>query len=375
MTVRVIPDRLILVYVLGSAFALAFTFAAFATFVFAALVLALATLAGMLLGGAGAARVADDMPRLGRADDLTPLTFAFTLAALVLAAFADLVDRRGQRLGRSFGQHRLTRLRDHEGTDAHPQFRTHGISLLAKALVARDRTDRACIQRHADATRLPMLIMIANVLDADNLQSLRDNLGKTRYVDGRRTAGREARPVKRNEQVDRSDPLLAEMQDLVIDRLLANPLFRMATRPHVVRPPLFSRYEPGMAYGSHVDDAIMGGMRTDVSVTIFLSEPDTYEGGELVIESAAGEQDVKLAAGDAVVYPTTALHRVAPVVSGERLAAVTWVRSLIRDADARELLFDLETARHALFERLGKTPELDLLAKTQSNLLRRWAED
>jgi len=220
-----------------------------------------------------------------------------------------------------------------------------------------------------------MLIMIANVLDADNLQSLRDNLGKTRYVDGRRTAGREARPVKRNEQVDRADPLLADMQDLVVDRLLANPLFRMATRPHVVRPPLFSRYEPGMAYGSHVDDAIMGGMRTDVSVTIFLSEPDTYEGGELVIESAAGEQDVKLAAGDAVVYPTTALHRVAQVVSGERLAAVTWVRSLIRDADARELLFDLETARHALFDRLGKTPELDLLAKTQSNLLRRWAED
>jgi PKHD-type hydroxylase len=207
-----------------------------------------------------------------------------------------------------------------------------------------------------------MMIMIANVLDADNLQWLRDNMRKTRYVDGRRTAGREARTVKRNEQVDRGDPLLAEMQDLVVDRLLDNALFRMATRPHVVRPPLFSRYDAGMAYGSHVDDAIMGGMRTDVSVTVFLSEPDDYEGGELVIESAAGEQDVKL-------------HRVAPVVSGERLAAVTWVRSLVRDADARELLFDLETARHALFERLGKTPELDLLAKTQSNLLRRWAED
>ncbi len=220
-----------------------------------------------------------------------------------------------------------------------------------------------------------MMIMIANVLDADNLQWLRDNMRKTRYVDGRRTAGREARPVKRNEQVDRGDPLLAEMQDLVVDRLLDNALFRMATRPHVVRPPLFSRYDAGMAYGSHVDDAIMGGMRTDVSVTVFLSEPEDYDGGELVIESAAGEQDVKLPAGSAVCYPTTSLHRVAPVVSGERLAAVTWVRSLVRDADARELLFDLETARHALFERLGKTPELDLLAKTQSNLLRRWAED
>ncbi|MFD1951707.1 Fe2+-dependent dioxygenase [Sphingomonas arantia] len=220
-----------------------------------------------------------------------------------------------------------------------------------------------------------MLIMIANVLDPNNLRWLRKNLEQTRFVDGRQTAGREARVVKNNEQVDRGDPLLEEMQELVIDRLLANPLFRMATRPHVVRPPLFSRYEPGMEYGSHVDDAIMGGMRTDVSVTIFLSEPDEYDGGELVIESAAGEQDVKLAAGSAVLYPTTSLHRVAPVTRGERRAAVTWVRSLVRDAGERELLFDLETARHALFERLGKTPELDLLAKTQSNLLRRWAED
>ncbi len=220
-----------------------------------------------------------------------------------------------------------------------------------------------------------MLIMIANVLDAENVQWLRDNLAQVRYVDGRQTAGREARLVKRNDQVDRADPLLARIQDLVTDRLLDHQLFRMAARPHLVRPPLFSRYEPGMAYGSHVDDAIMGGMRTDLSVTVFLSDPEDYDGGELVIESAAGEQDVKLAAGDAVVYPTTFLHRVAPVTKGERLAAVTWVRSLVRDSAKREMLFDLETARHALFERLGKTPELDLLAKTQSNLLRRWAED
>ncbi len=220
-----------------------------------------------------------------------------------------------------------------------------------------------------------MLIMIANVLDAENVQWLRDNLAQVRYVDGRQTAGREARLVKRNDQVDRADPLLARMQDLVTDRLLDHQLFRMAARPHLVRPPLFSRYEPGMAYGSHVDDAIMGGMRTDLSVTVFLSDPEDYDGGELVIESAAGEQDVKLAAGDAVVYPTTFLHRVAPVTKGERLAAVTWVRSVVRDAAKREMLFDLETTRHALFERLGKTPELDLLAKTQSNLLRRWAED
>lgn len=220
-----------------------------------------------------------------------------------------------------------------------------------------------------------MLIMIADVLNDADLRLLRNKMQSVRYVDGRATAGREASTVKRNEQVDRSDPLLSDMQGLITERLLTNRVFRIATRPHVVRPALFSRYEPGMAYGSHVDDAIMGGMRTDVSVTLFLSAPDEYEGGELVIETAAGEQDVKLAGGAAVVYPTTSLHRVAPVITGQRLAAVTWVRSLVRDAAARELLFDLETARHGLFEKLGKCHELDLLAKTQSNLLRRWAED
>jgi PKHD-type hydroxylase len=130
-----------------------------------------------------------------------------------------------------------------------------------------------------------------------------------------------------------------------------------------------------MTYGTHVDNAIMGGMRTDVSLTLFLSDPADYEGGELVIESTAGEQDIKLPPGSGVVYSTTALHRVAPVQRGQRLAAVTWVRSLVRDPAAREILFDLETARHRLLEQVGKTPELDLLSKTQANLLRMWAED
>lgn len=220
-----------------------------------------------------------------------------------------------------------------------------------------------------------MLVMIADLLSADEVSLLCEKMHLVNYVDGRTTAGREARPVKRNKQVSRNDPQLAEMQKLITERLMSNELFRMATRPKTIIPPLFSRYEVGMEYGNHVDNSIMRGVRTDVSVTIFLSGPDQYKGGELVIESSAGEQEVKLAAGSVVTYPTTSLHRVAPVISGERLAAVTWVRSFVRDAAQREMLFDLDTARHRLFAQLGKTPEMDLLAKTQSNLLRRWVED
>lgn len=220
-----------------------------------------------------------------------------------------------------------------------------------------------------------MLLYIADLIDKATLARLQAWMAEAKFADGRATAGPEAREVKHNEQVDHDDAGLAEMQKLVTEQLWDHHLFRAATQPHSIRPPLFSRYVPGMDYGSHVDNPLMGGMRTDVSLTLFLSEPADYDGGELVIESAAGEQDVKLPAGSAVVYSTTALHRVAPVRRGQRLAAVTWVRSLVRDAAAREILFDLETARHKLFERVGKTPEMDLLSKTQANLLRRWAED
>lgn len=130
-----------------------------------------------------------------------------------------------------------------------------------------------------------------------------------------------------------------------------------------------------MAYGSHVDDALMGGMRTDVSFTLFLSEPDTYDGGALVIETSAGEDDVKLPAGSLVAYASTTLHRVAEVTRGARLAAVGWARSYIRDPAQREVLFDLDTAHQSLFQKSGKTPEFDLLSKTSANLLRMWAED
>jgi PKHD-type hydroxylase len=138
---------------------------------------------------------------------------------------------------------------------------------------------------------------------------------------------------------------------------------------------MISRYKPGKQYGTHIDDALMGGLRTDVSFTLFLAEPESYEGGALVVESAAGEQEFKLAAGSMIVYPSTALHRVEAVAKGERLAAVGWARSFIRGSEQREILFDLENARRDIFDLHGKTPAFDLLSKCSANLLRMWAND
>jgi PKHD-type hydroxylase len=219
-----------------------------------------------------------------------------------------------------------------------------------------------------------MLICINNLIDEATVAHLRAWLAEASFEDGRMTAGEDARRVKRNEQVG-DDPRLSEMQDLFIDRLWDHDLFVMAARPKEIRPPLFSRYVPGMCYGLHVDNAFMGDVRIDLSLTLFLSDPSDYDGGELVLESSIGTRAVKLPAGSAVLYPTGALHQVALVTRGQRLAAVTWVRSLVRDAAAREILFDLETVQHRLGDRLGRTPEIDLLGKSFANLLRRWAED
>ena len=138
---------------------------------------------------------------------------------------------------------------------------------------------------------------------------------------------------------------------------------------------MISRYKPGKQYGTHVDDALMRGLRTDISFTLFLSEPETYEGGALVVESAAGEQEFRLAAGAMIVYPSTELHRVESVKKGERLAAVGWARSFIRSSEQREILFDLENARRNIFDLHGKTLAFDQVSKCSANLLRMWADD
>ncbi|CAN5274040.1 Fe2+-dependent dioxygenase [soil metagenome] len=221
-----------------------------------------------------------------------------------------------------------------------------------------------------------MYHVIADVLDAAGVSAALEALSGARFVDGRVTAGWSARLVKNNLQVpSQSDRTIAELRDTITAKIMGNQVFRLAVRPKALTPLILSRYEPGMAYGTHIDDAYMHDMRTDVSFTLFLSDPATYDGGELVIETTGGEEDIRLPAGSLVAYPSTTLHRVAPVTRGARLAAVGWARSLIRDGAKRELLFDLDTARNALFVREGKTAELDLLSKTSANLLRMWVED
>lgn len=221
-----------------------------------------------------------------------------------------------------------------------------------------------------------MFLCIAPLLEGEALAKVRRIAHAARYRDGAETAGWHARAVKHNRQAEAAD--VAEAAAIVAEALNKHPVFRSAALPQRLSPILFNRYAEGMDYGPHVDDALMsaGGarLRSDVSFTLFLDDPQSYEGGELVIESTGGEQPVKLAAGACVVYPATQLHRVAPVSRGQRHAAVGWVQSLVRDAAQREILFDLDTARRAVFEQHGKSETFDLLAKTYANLLRRWAE-
>lgn len=220
-----------------------------------------------------------------------------------------------------------------------------------------------------------MQIAIANILTSDELSFVQARVKAARFADGKATAGFAARLVKNNEQAAASDTSLSEVRKLVSERILANDLFRMAARPKQLTPLLISRYEPGMTYGSHVDDALMQGLRTDVSFTLFLDDPASYDGGELIIETTAGEDSIKLTAGSLIAYPSTSLHRVAEVTRGQRHVIVGWARSFIRDAAQRELLFDLDTARRQLFNRDGKSAEFDLISKSLANLLRMWAED
>jgi PKHD-type hydroxylase len=219
-----------------------------------------------------------------------------------------------------------------------------------------------------------MQIVIGNVLSAGEIAIVRETLAGANFEDGRETAGFAARMVKHNRQAA-NDGKIDTVRKLVESRILGHDVFALAVRPKTLTSIMFSAYEPGMRYGSHVDDALMQGMRTDVSFTLFLSEPASYDGGELVIESASGEDAVKLEAGGLVAYPSTALHHVTEVTRGVRLAAVGWARSYVRDGARRELLFDLDTARRQMFARHGKSADYDLVSKSLANLLRMWVED
>ena len=221
-----------------------------------------------------------------------------------------------------------------------------------------------------------MIVCIKEILSPADVQRMGDRLSRGSFVSGKETAGWASRPVKSNLQLSSQDPLHAELTRWILEQLSNHSIFQSAVLPKSFRPPVFSRYEPGMRYGSHVDDAIMGApaTRSDVSYTVFLSAPGDYEGGELVLEDAHGEHSFKLDAGDLVLYPSKFLHRVETVVSGIRFAVVGWVQSLCRDPAHREILFDLQQLRESEYSRHSKSREFDLLSKTHSNLLRLFAE-
>ncbi|HYH38815.1 MAG TPA: Fe2+-dependent dioxygenase [Azospirillum sp.] len=219
-----------------------------------------------------------------------------------------------------------------------------------------------------------MILCIADLLPPGEVQALAEALAEAPFVDGRSTAGWHARLVKENLQLSSTDRRMTELRAHLTDTVRRHELFELAVRPKALTPVIVSLYKEGMQYGAHVDDAVMHGLRTDVSFTIFLNDPDSYDGGELVIETSAGEEAYKLPPGAGIVYPSGALHRVAPVTRGERLVVVGWAQSIVRDAGQREILFDLDRARRALFQAQGKTAEFDLISKSLANLLRRWAE-
>ncbi|GAA0846761.1 Fe2+-dependent dioxygenase [Marinobacter szutsaonensis] len=223
-----------------------------------------------------------------------------------------------------------------------------------------------------------MILCIGNILTPEQVSRIRAALDDGQFEDGRKTAGWHARLVKNNEQMASGSAQGKELRAEVEAALTGHPVFQMAVRPRRMTPILFSRYRDGMTYGNHVDDPVMGRgenrIRTDISFTLFLDDPDSYDGGELVTDTTAGEQSYKLPAGSAVVYPSSTLHRVEPVTKGQRRVAIGWIQSTIRDPAQREVLFDLDTARRQIFEREGKTAEFDLLTKSLANLQRFWAE-
>lgn len=224
-----------------------------------------------------------------------------------------------------------------------------------------------------------MIIPIYGLLTIDQVRAIRARLEASNdWVDGRETAGHQGLAVKHNRQLSEVSPVARELGDVILSVLERHPLFISAALPDKVYPPLFNRYEAGMTFGDHVDGAIRllpgSGLkiRTDLSATVFLSAPEDYEGGELLIEGTYGAQSVKLSAGDLIIYPARSIHRVNPVSQGVRLASFFWIQSLVRDDAARELLFDLDTAIQRLDATNGDAQARLRLTGCYHNLLRMW---
>ena len=225
-----------------------------------------------------------------------------------------------------------------------------------------------------------MLLHIPRVLTESQIARGRALLERAKWVDGRATAGHLSVRAKHNLQVAEGTPEARELGEVVVTALERTPLFMSAALPLRVFPPLFNRYEPGMTFGAHVDNAIrqVAGsplrVRTDLSATLFLSAPEEYDGGDLVVDDTYGAHSAKLPAGDLILYPATSLHRVQPVTRGVRLASIFWVQSMVRDDGERGLLFDLDMAIGQVSEAQPDHPGIVALTSCYHNLLRRWAD-
>jgi PKHD-type hydroxylase len=226
-----------------------------------------------------------------------------------------------------------------------------------------------------------MLLQIPGVLSADELATVRALITAADWTDGNATSGAQSALAKRNRQLPETSPQAVEAGTLVREAARRSPLFMSAGLPHTVYPPLFNRYAEGDAFNDHVDNALRyhrsSGLRirTDLSATLFLTDPHDYDGGELVVEDTYGVHEVKLPAGDMILYPATSLHRVQPITRGTRTSSFFWVQSLVRDDGQRTLLFDMDLAIQQLAKEVGQgAPAIVALTGTYHNLLRRWAD-
>ena len=225
-----------------------------------------------------------------------------------------------------------------------------------------------------------MLLHIPGIFDHTQVTQIRQALEEADWIDGKVTAGHQSSKAKHNLQLPEDHPLAREISEAMLQRLWQNPLFMSAALPHKVFPPLFNRYSAGGSFGFHIDNAIRQvrnspeRVRTDLSSTLFFSDPDEYEGGELVIQDTFGTQRVKLPAGDLLLYPATSLHKVEAVTRGTRLASFFWTQSLVREDSQRSLLFEMDQAIQRLTLDIPDHPSLIQLTGNYHNLLRRWAE-
>jgi PKHD-type hydroxylase len=225
-----------------------------------------------------------------------------------------------------------------------------------------------------------MLLSVPDVLDAAQLAKARQMLDQAEWVDGKVTAGHQSAKAKDNVQIPEGHPVAQQLGEMILGALGNNPLFIAAALPHRIFPPLFNCYSGGQSFGTHVDNSIrrITGtpvcVRTDISATLFLAQPDEYEGGELCVEDTYGVQSVKLPAGHVVLYPATSLHHVRPVTRGARICSFFWIQSMIRDDGRRSLLFDLDLAIQRLNRETPEHPVAIQLTGVYHNLLRQWAE-